>query len=154
MRRFANISALSLLFAVVIAGVLPMHAQDGDFPKRNTARMTVTLRVQGGNKRTPEVNKGDVIIKQGKSPLQVTGWTQASGANAALDLFILLDDASDPVLASQFDDLRAFINAQPSSTRVGASSVGPDCVPLARRSPGLRLQPLLEWCATIWAKVQ
>ena len=32
--------------------------------------------------------------------------------------------------------------------------VGPETVPLARMSPGCRLQPLLVWWVIIWAKDQ
>jgi len=51
--------------------------------------------------------------------LQVTRWDAARGAAAGLDLFLLIDDASDTSLGSQLNDLRAFINAQAPSTSVG-----------------------------------
>lgn len=82
-------------------------------------QMTVTLDVQGEGKRVPVVNREDVIVKQGKDRLQVAGWIPARGDRAGLDLFILIDDASDASLGSQLADLRAFINAQPSATSVG-----------------------------------
>ena len=34
------------------------------------------------------------------------------------------------------------------------SAAGPEMVPLPRRSPGRKLQPLEEWCAIICATVQ
>lgn len=43
----------------------------------------------------------------------------ARGQQAGLDLFILIDDAADTSLGSQYGDLLAFINAQPASTLVG-----------------------------------
>jgi hypothetical protein len=58
-------------------------------------------------------------VKQGKERLKVTDWTSAQGDRAGLDLFLLIDDASDTSLGSHLDDLRAFINAQPSTTSVG-----------------------------------
>jgi hypothetical protein len=39
--------------------------------------------------------------------------------NAALDLFLLLDDASASSLGSQLSDLRQFIQAQPATTQIG-----------------------------------
>jgi hypothetical protein len=80
--------------------------------------MTVTLNVLG-DKRMPEVNRGDVMVKQGKDRLRVTDWTPARGDRAGLDLFVLIDDACDPSLGSQLDDLRTFINAQPPTASVG-----------------------------------
>jgi hypothetical protein len=67
----------------------------------------------------PEINQQDVFVKQGKERLRVTEWFPAQGDRAGLDLFILIDDASDARLGSHLEDLRTFINAQPSTTSVG-----------------------------------
>jgi len=45
----------------------------------------------------------------------------AKGDNAALQLFILIDDTCDPVIGNNLNDLRDFINAQPASTAVGVA---------------------------------
>jgi len=68
--------------------------------------MTVTLEVQGKGRRVPVVNREDVIVKQGKNQLQVADWTPARGDRAGLDLFILIDDASDTSVGAQLNDLR------------------------------------------------
>jgi hypothetical protein len=81
--------------------------------------MTVTLDLMGEGKRAPEVNREDVVVKQGKTRLKVTDWTPARGDQAGLDLFVLIDDASDTSLGSQLADLSAFIKAQPATTSVG-----------------------------------
>jgi len=112
-------SKLSMLLATTFIGLLPMHAQEREPATTSYARMTVTLRVQGDNKRTPVVNRNDVVVTQSKKSLEVIGWTLASGPRAGLDLFVLLDDASDSSLGSHLDDLRSFITAQPQSTAVG-----------------------------------
>lgn len=119
MRNTNRLQKGLVLAAIALMGLLPMHAGENAPAATTPARMTVTLQVLGENKRTPEVTDADVIVKQGKDRLPVTGWTPARGDHAGLDLFILIDDASDPVLGSQFDDLRSFINAQPSTTSVG-----------------------------------
>jgi hypothetical protein len=80
--------------------------------------MTVTANV-AGNKRMPEISQSDVVVRQGKSRLEVTEWVPARGDRAGLELFILIDDAADSRIALQYDDLRAFINAQPASTLIG-----------------------------------
>ncbi len=82
------------------------------------ARMTVTANVDKG-KRAPQVEKEDVVVKKGKERLQVTEWVAAKGDRAGLELFFLIDDASTSNLGSQLEDLRTFINAQPSTTAVG-----------------------------------
>jgi hypothetical protein len=110
---------LPTMFALAFLAVLSAYA--GDIPPAGTApiKNTVTVRLLGDNKRMPEVTQDDVIVKQGKNQLQVTSWTPALGQQAGLDLFVLIDDASDTSLGSQYGDLRAFISAQPASTRVG-----------------------------------
>jgi hypothetical protein len=81
-------------------------------------RIAVTVNVVS-DKRMPQINPEDVVVKQGKERLQVTEWTPAQGNRAGLDLFILIDDASSPRLGSNLDELRTFINAQPPATSVG-----------------------------------
>lgn len=51
--------------------------------------------------------------------LQVAELTGLAGEHAGLELFILLDDASDTNVGSQFGDLRRFIEAQPETTAIG-----------------------------------
>jgi len=82
------------------------------------ARITVTANVENG-KRAPQVEKQDVVVKKGKERLPVTEWVAAKGDRAGLELFFLIDDASTSNLGSQLEDLRTFINAQPSTTAVG-----------------------------------
>jgi hypothetical protein len=94
--------------------------------------MTVTLRVPGNNKRTPEVSRDDVVVKQGKQVLPVSAWVPARGDKAALDLFILLDDSSDPVLGLQFAELRSFIQSQAASTLVGVGYMRNGTVDIAQ----------------------
>jgi hypothetical protein len=80
--------------------------------------MTVTANV-ANNKRMPDIAQGDVLVRQGKARLEVTSWVPAKGEQAGLDLYVLIDDASDPRLGLQLDDLRSFIQAQPETTSIG-----------------------------------
>ncbi|HKV78767.1 MAG TPA: hypothetical protein VJP02_11525 [Candidatus Sulfotelmatobacter sp.] len=99
--------------------VLPARAQDTKPTTTVPVRMTVTVRLLDQAKRMPEINRDEVFVKQEKDRLRVTGWTPARGESAGLDLFILVDDASEPSLGSQLEDLRSFINGQPTTTSVG-----------------------------------
>lgn len=111
---------ISMLYsAVTLAAMLltipSSQAQETATPH---TRMTVTVNV-GRDKRLPQINPEDVVVKQGKERLQVAEWVPAQGERAGLDLFILIDDASDTSLGSHLGDLRKFIDAQPSTTAVG-----------------------------------
>jgi hypothetical protein len=132
MQKYKLISKLPMLFAAALIGLLPLHAQQAEPGTPSYARMTVTLRVQGDNKRTPAVTRDDVVVTQNKKSLQVIGWTPASGSRAGLDLFVLLDDASDSSLGSHLDDLRSFITAQPQSTAVGVGYMRNGTVQIAQ----------------------
>jgi hypothetical protein len=109
---------------VLIFTILPLlisfaQAQDQEPVAMTPVRMAVTLRLLDNNKRMPDVSREDVIVRQDKRRLQVTGWRRASGEHGGLDLFVLIDDASDTSLGSQLDDLRTFVTAQPPTTSVG-----------------------------------
>lgn len=107
------------IFLFFVLSLLPLQAQDSNSTTTSPVQMTVTVRVLGKNKRMPEVNREDIIVRQGKDRLQVTGWTPISGDRDPLDLFILIDDAARPTLNSQYSDLREFIYSLPRTTSVG-----------------------------------
>lgn len=109
---------ISMFFFIVLS-LLPMQAQDGISTATTPVQMTVTVRVLGKNKRMPEVNREDVIVRQGKDRLQVTGWTPVNDDRNPLDLFILIDDAARTSVSSQFGDLREFMYSLPRTTSVG-----------------------------------
>jgi hypothetical protein len=119
MRTNRLITKVSMLAALGLVGLLSLHAQEETPVATVPVNMTVTARLLGNNKRMPEINREDVVVTQGKNRLPVTGWTPARGDRAGLDLFILMDDASDTSLGVQLDDLRSFINTQPATTSVG-----------------------------------
>ena len=87
-------------------------------PEGVTVRMVVTASgVSDSN--LPEVSMRDVQVSQRRQSLQITGWTPARGNHAGLNMFLLIDDASERSLGSQLNDLRDFINAQAPTTLVG-----------------------------------
>jgi hypothetical protein len=114
--RLKNVFCAALALAATM-NCVPMSAAE-TLQAPVPVRMTVTASV-ADNKRMPEISQQDIIVTQGKQRLKVSEWTPAKGNNAGLELFILIDDASDPSLGMHLDDLRAFINAQPSTTSVG-----------------------------------
>jgi hypothetical protein len=107
------------LFLFCVLSLLPAQAQDGSSIATSPAQMTVTVRALGKNKRMPVVNREDIIVRQGKDRLEVTGWTPVNDDRNPLDLFILIDDAARTSVSSQFGDLRQFIDSLPRTTSVG-----------------------------------
>jgi hypothetical protein len=80
--------------------------------------MVVTAEARHGAD-VPVIQKEDVMVYQGRDRVKTTDWLPLQGDHAELELFLLLDDASDTSLGSQLEDLRRFINSQPATTRVG-----------------------------------
>ncbi|HMH14697.1 MAG TPA: hypothetical protein VK578_16480 [Edaphobacter sp.] len=103
---------------LMFVGVATVYAQDEPTGPTVTVRMTVTAAGLS-DERVSDVTRKDVVVRQRRDTLRVTKWEPARGDAAGLDLFILIDDASDTSLGSQLNELRTFINAQPPSTSVG-----------------------------------
>src|SRR3989441_5494426 len=61
------------------------------------------------------------MVYQGHDRAKVTDWLPLQGEHAGLQLFILIDDAANTSLGSQLEDIRQFINAQPSTTAIGVA---------------------------------
>lgn len=121
----------SLVAAGTIATAIGSYAAE---PTANTpvpVTMTVTATVAGG-KRMPELNRNNIIVKQGKNRVNVTEWVPAQGDRAGLELFILIDDTTEARLSLQYDDLRAFIKDQPSSTLIGVGYMRNGTVQIAQ----------------------
>jgi hypothetical protein len=113
--RFPRRALVILTYALTSAFFLEAQTPVSTVP----VKMTVTLDVLGEGRRFPTVNIDDVMVRQGKDNLTVTDWVAACEDRAGLDLFILIDDASDSSLGVQLADLRAFINSQPPTTAIG-----------------------------------
>jgi hypothetical protein len=107
-----------ILFTLALIVALPAAAQQ----RTASAKIPVTtvVAVLGPSfTAPPAVSKEDVIVHTGSVREDVTGWVAAQGDRAALDLAILIDDATDSSIGNQLDDLRKFIQAQSKTTRVG-----------------------------------
>ncbi len=116
---------LTVIATAMFLTALPSQAKDPQTKDKNAVdftsvpvTMTVTASVDSG-KRMPEIRKEDVVVKKGKDQLQVIDWVAAREDRAGLELFILIDDASDSSLGSKIEELRTFINAQSATTAIG-----------------------------------
>jgi hypothetical protein len=112
---------LTLRFAgtVLAASSMFMLAQEEPPAPTVPVNMTITVESRHDKEKVPELNREDVMVFQKNQRLHVTNLVVCRGENAALELFILIDDASSWTLGSQLDDIRHFIEAQPSTTSIG-----------------------------------
>lgn len=67
----------------------------------------------------PSVMKDDVSVEVNKKPVRVDNWIPLRGDQVNLELYIVIDDGEDSDLGIQFGSLKAFVNGQPGTTRIG-----------------------------------
>jgi len=86
-------------------------------PETVPVSTNVSVEARHG-KDIPVVNREDVRVFEGHNRLKVTDWIPLQGDRSSLELFVLIDDASSTNLASQFEDMRHFMDAQPPATAI------------------------------------
>jgi hypothetical protein len=121
--------ALGMVLAV--AGSMGLPAQKSLAQEPVPAHMVVTAEAHRGPD-VPEIRKEDVIVYQGKERKQVVDWTPLRGERGALQLFILMDDASHANVGSQFEEIKAFISSQAATTAVGVGYMRDGTVDIAQ----------------------
>jgi hypothetical protein len=92
-----------------------LHSQDKAGSGTVQVHMVITNEAARGDE-VPTLEQGDVKVKQGKTFLKVNQLIPAKGDNAALQLFILVDDTLGSDVGNNLNDIRDFINAQPAPT--------------------------------------
>ena len=117
--RGHSIKIVALLGLCLGAGKT-MLAQQAPATEQRAVHIVVTAEPKHGTE-VPPVNRDDVMVYEGHDRDRVTEWIPAQGDHAALELFILIDDESTASLGSQLEDIRTFINAQPTSSQVGVA---------------------------------
>lgn len=65
------------------------------------------------------LQRDDISAEVDHQPARVSSWTPLTGDQAALQLYIVIDDADSTQLGVQFGDLKNFINSQPATTQIG-----------------------------------
>jgi hypothetical protein len=101
------------------AGLL--RSQEKSSPATVQVHMVVTDQALADNTEAPALSPQTVQVKQGKNVLKVDQLIPAQAENAALQLFILVDDTCDPVIGTNLGDIRDFVNSQPATTLVGVA---------------------------------
>ena len=87
-------------------------------PKPAAGKATITVTAIGKKDAAPPpVSKNDVQLTVNKERKQVAGWEKGN----SLALAILIDDALDTSAASQWNDLKEFILAQPENTAIAVA---------------------------------
>jgi hypothetical protein len=119
MRRPQFIAGALLAMAALAMGLWSAVAQEAS-SAGVPVHVVVTVEPHHGSK-VPVIYREDVMVYQGRNRAKVTDWMPLQGEHAGLQLFILIDDAASTSLGSQLEDIRQFINEQPSTTAIGVA---------------------------------
>ncbi len=110
-----SLAGIGLFTAVAIAAcaVLATYQAKG---AAEPAPVTMTVTAVGKKDAPPPpLTLADIELYQGKERMQVADWRKGD----VLLLAIVIDDSLSTNIASQWNDLRAFIMKQPANTNVG-----------------------------------
>jgi hypothetical protein len=97
-------------------------------PAGESGSATLTVTVVGKKGAPPTVAKDDVQLSLGKERKQIAKWVKAE----KLYLAILIDDSLDSEVASQWNDVKEFITAQPATTSIAVGYATNGTVRLAQ----------------------
>jgi hypothetical protein len=109
-----------------------MHSQEKSTPGTVQVHLVITNEAVRGDSDVPTLQSGDVKVKQGKNFLKVNQLIPAQGDNAALQLFVLIDDTLGSGVGNNLNDIRDFINAQPASTVIAVGYMANAAVQIAQ----------------------
>jgi len=118
MKRRHAIAGLLGAFCTLTLTTSIMVSQETSAKGSVQVHLVITNEAARGDTDVPTLQSGDVKVKQGKNFLNVSQLIPAKGENAALQLFILIDDTLDTRVGNNLNDIRDFVNAQPPSTLI------------------------------------
>src|SRR6266404_4911106 len=119
MRKPYLIAGALLAVAQLASGLSSAVAQEAS-SAGVPVHVVVTVEPRHGS-NVPVINREDVMVYQGHDRSKVADCLPLQGEHAGLQLFLLIDEAASTSLGSQLEDIRQFINAQPSTTAIGVA---------------------------------
>src|ERR1700722_3551195 len=106
-------------FAVFVAVGLSLGAAAA-VQAQGTVPVSVVVTALGPKYTPPPaLSQDDINVFESKDKRTVTGFVPAQGDKAALQLAIVIDDATSLEIGNQLSDIKNFINAQAKSTSIG-----------------------------------
>ena len=120
-----NYRVLSLVILLMALAVSHLAVAQSEGVAQNSddgvpVSMVVTVEARRGS-TIPAITRQDVMVYQGRTRAKVTDWVPAQGDRGGLQLFVLLDDYPNASRGRQLEDIRSFIMAQPSATKIGVA---------------------------------
>ena len=111
--------AAVVVLLICAANMTPATEGAGTAAAKAQVHLVATVEPVKEGDAAAALSREDVLVSQGKNRLKVNAWIPSRGEQAALQLFILIDETCSTDLGSQLADLREFIQAQPGTTWIG-----------------------------------
>jgi hypothetical protein len=121
MKTYRILLGLSATLCLLAFSVRLVRSQENAAASTAQVHMVITDEAMSDNSEVPVLQPNAIKVKLGKDFAKVTQLIPAQGDNAALQLFILIDDTCDPGIGNNLTELREFINAQPATTVIGVA---------------------------------
>src|SRR5580692_11543700 len=133
MNSFRHLFALLIILTLRGSGAQIASSQE-NLSASSTVQvhMVITDEALRDDSEVPILRPENVQVNQGKTSLKVDHLIPARADNAALQLFILIDDTCDTGIGNSLNDLRDFINAQPATTVVGVAYMSNASIQIAQ----------------------
>jgi hypothetical protein len=120
-RHQAAVALVSVCFLLALS-VRIVHSQGKVAPSTVQVHMVITDQAFNDKSEIAILRSENLQAKVGKDVVKIEHLIPARDANAALQLFVLIDDTCETsALGNNLSDLREFISAQPASTMVGVA---------------------------------
>ena len=87
---------------------------------QQSPRAIVTAEQKDGG-GSVEITRDQVTVNASGKQAAVRNWTHLKGENAAVQIYVVIDDGTRSDVANQYDDLRKFMQSQPASTEIGVA---------------------------------
>jgi hypothetical protein len=117
--RLVTPRMLGLLTLVSLAAMGTSAGQIA--PSSQVAARLVVTAVASKGSEVPPISRDDVMVREGKDRDRVLDWVSATGGQAGLEFFVMIDDSAGENVGSQLGDLRKFVLAQPATTKIGVA---------------------------------
>jgi hypothetical protein len=106
-----------------LAFVSPLLSWSQAVPPTGTPAEFVVTVGHFYSKTPPTLRRDDLVVTQRFAPVEVTNLVPLRGDRASLELFVLVDNCSNCEAGSKFEELRRFIDSQPSTTAIGVAYI-------------------------------
>lgn len=119
MRKYYALVLIGVCSALAV-GVQIVQSQGKTPPSTVQVHLVITDQAFNDNSEVPVLRQENVQVKVAKDAARVEHVIPAEGENAALQLFVLIDDTCETsAFGNNLNDLRDFLAVQPPSTLIG-----------------------------------